>query len=150
MKHLLFIALLACICGTAGAQNTRKMETQQTDSTMIAHALEAYYFKGIYEGNADTLGKIFHESTLLFGDKKGEPYTNTLAGYLNAVATRQSPKNSGKPFKSEIISIKVINSIAVAEVNVKMYDYNYYDFLSFHKFNGTWLIVSKLLTDVQQ
>jgi hypothetical protein len=131
------------------AQNSKKMETNQ-DSLAISQALEDYYFKGIYEGNINILGQIFHPGTLLFGDVKGQPYAKTLDQYLDGVAHRQSPKDSGKPFKGTIITIDVVNSIAVAKVHVKMYEFNYDEFLSFHKISNHWLIVNKMITDVAE
>ena len=125
------------------------METTQ-DSLAITRALENYYFKGIYEGDINTLGNIFNPGTLLFGDVKGQPYAKTLDQYLDGVAHRQSPKDSGKPFKGTIISMDVVNSIAIAKVHVKMYEFNYDEFLSFHKINNCWLIVNKMISDVAE
>jgi hypothetical protein len=132
------------------AQNSNKMENTQQDSLAITQALENYYFKGIYEGNVNTLGNILNPGTLLFGDVKGQPYAKTLDQYLDGVKNRQSPKDSGKPFKGTIISIDVVNSIAVAKVHVKMYDFNYDEFLSFHKIDNQWMIVNKMITDVAE
>ena len=131
---------------TLKAQNVKNMETT-TDSSAIAARLESIYFKGIYEGDVNLLNQIYYKGTLLFGDVKGQPYAKTLEQYLDGVAHRQSPKDSGKPFRGEIVSIKVINSIAVAEVKVKMYDFNYQEFLGFHKLDGSWLIVNKMISD---
>jgi hypothetical protein len=125
------------------------METQ-TDTIAISQALEDYYFKGIYTGDLNLLNKVYHPGTLLFGDVKGQPYAKTLAEYLDGVANRQSPKDSGKPFQGEIVNINVVQSIAIAQVKVKMYDFNYTDFLSFHKIDGKWLIVNKMMSDVNQ
>lgn len=149
MKTILLIAFMLCIFQGIKAQNNTKMENQ-TDLSAITDALENYYFKGIYEGDEMLLGSIFHESALLFGDIKGQPYFKTVDLYLDGVKNRQSPKDSGKPFKGEILKINVVNSIATAEINVKMYEFNYRDFLSFHKINGKWFIVNKMLTDVSQ
>ncbi|PTQ98186.1 putative lumazine-binding protein [Mucilaginibacter yixingensis] len=121
------------------------METQ--DKTIIAQVLEKSYFKGIYEGDLSLLIEIYHPGTLLFGDVKGQPYYKTLGQYLDGVANRQSPKDSGKPFKGEIIDIRVVNSIAVAEVKVQMYDFIYHEYLSFHRLDGKWLIVNKMIAD---
>ena len=126
------------------------METNQQDSLAITQVLENYYFKGIYEGDISTLRKIYNPGTLLFGDVKGQPYAKTLDHYLDGVAHRQSPKDSGKPFKGTIISVDVVNSIAVAKVHVKMYDFNYDEFLSFHKIDNRWLIVNKMISDVAE
>lgn len=131
------------------AQNTIKMENQ-IEIQAITDAIENYYFKGIYEGDEILLGSVFQPGTFLFGDVKGQPYFKTVDLYLDGVKNRQSPKDSGKPFKGEILHISVVNSIAVAELNVKMYDFNYRDFLSFHNINGRWLIVNKMLTDTSR
>jgi hypothetical protein len=147
MKTLLLTAFLSCTLLVLKAQNLKKMETTQ-DSLAITQALENYYFKGIYEGDINILGNILNPGTLLFGDVKGQPYAKTLDQYLDGVAHRQSPKDSGKPFKGTIISVDVISSIAVAKVHVKMYEFNYDEFLSFHKINNQWMIVNKMITDV--
>ena len=132
------------------AQYPKRMENNKQDSAAITLALENYYFKGIYEGDLELLNQIYYTGTLLFGDVKGQPYAKTLDQYLDSVKIRQSPKDSGKPFKAEILSIRVDNSIAVAEVKVKMYDFNYHEFLSFHSLNGKWLIVNKMITDINE
>ena len=124
------------------------MKMKTPDASAITQALENDYFKGIYEGDVHLLGKILYPGTLLFGDVKGQPYAKTLEQYLDGVANRQSPKDSGKPFKGTIINVEVINSIAVARVHVKMYEFNYDEFLSFHKIDNRWVIVNKMITDV--
>lgn len=152
MKNILLthLFLLSVIFGSSKKQQTNKtMENSSEDSVAISQVLESY-FKGIYEGDIALLNTVYDPGTLLFGDVKGVPYAKTLALYLDGVAHRQSPKDSGKPFKAEIISISVINSIAIARVRVKMYDYNYNEFLSFHKFDNRWLIVNKMITDVPE
>jgi hypothetical protein len=148
MKKLFLIALLPCLAWSCKAQNTIKMEAIQTGSAAITQALENYYFKGIYGGDLDALKQIYYPGTLLFGDVKGQPYFKTLDQYLDGVKNRQSPKDSGKPFKGEIISINLVNSIAIAEVKVKMYDFYYHDLLSFHKLDGKWVIVNKMMSDI--
>jgi len=128
----------------------KKMETNGQDKNALRKALENYYFKGIYEGDLNLLNQIYNQGTLLFGDVKGQLYAKTLDQYLDGVKKRQSPKDSGKPFKGEILSIKAVNSIAIAELEVKMYDINYYEFLSLHKLDGRWLIVNKMISDVSE
>ena len=148
MKTLLLTAFLSCTLLLSKAQNFKKMENNQQDSLAIAQALEGYYFKGIYEGNISILKNIYHPGTLLFGDVKGQPYAKTLDQYLGGVANRQSPKDSGKPFKGEILNLRVVNSIAAVEVKVTMYDFVYQEFLSFHRIDGRWLLVNKMISDI--
>ena len=129
-------------------QNSPKMQATQQDSSAITQVLENIYYKGIYEGNVDLLKNIYYPGTLLFGDVKGQPYAKTLEQYLDGVKNRQSPKDSGKPFEGKTISVAVINSIATVKAHVKMYDFEYDEFLSFHKFDNKWLIVNKMITDI--
>jgi len=150
MKILLLTAWLSCSWWGIRAQNNITMSTQQQDSLAISQVLEKSYLPGIYVGDVKLLRTIYHPGTLLFGDVKGQPYAKSLEQYLDGVAHRQSPKDSGKPFEGEIVSIRVVNSIAVAEMQVKMYDFNYHEFLSFHKIDGKWLIVNKMISDVNE
>jgi hypothetical protein len=150
MKSHLLTAFAVLLIGCHQGTNHFKMEALQKDSSAISNALENLYFKGIYEGDLDALSQVFNAGTLLFGDVKGQPYAKTLDQYLDGVKNRQSPKDSGKPFKGEILNLKVVNSIAIAEVRVKMYDFIYHEFLSFHKLNGRWLIVNKMISDVNE
>src|ERR1035438_959453 len=150
MRILLLTAFLFCMLPGLKAQHSKKMNNNQQEVAATTGILEDYYFKGIYEGNLDLLNQVYYAGTLLFGDVKGQPYAKTLDQYLDGVKNRQSPKDSGKPFKGQIISVKVVNTIAVAEVKVKMYDFNYHEYLSFHKLDGRWLIVNKMISDVNQ
>ena len=149
MKILLFTALLSCSMQATRAEKSNDMQTTN-DSVIIASILENEYFKGIYEGDVSLLRQVFYPGTLLFGDIKGQPYAKTVDQYLEGVAHRQSPKDSGKPFKGAIISIDVVNSIAVAKLHVKMYDFEYDEFISFHKLDNRWLIVNKMITDISK
>lgn len=126
-----------------------RMEGPTEDSLAINAILENY-FKGIYDGNREILVTVYHPCTLLFGDVKGQPYAKTLVLYLNGVAHRQSPRDSGKPFEGEILSVIVINSIAIARVRVRMFEFNYHEFLSFHKMDDRWLIVNKMITHAER
>jgi hypothetical protein len=154
MKFLLLPTFLFIIMTTTAQQQlvkyTMQMKNDNTDSSDIARILTDAYFKGIYEGDTSLLGSTFYSGTLLFGDAAGKPYFKTIAQYLDGVKNRQSPKDSGKPFKGEIVSIDIIHSIAIAKVHVKMYDFNYFELLSFHKLDGKWVIVNKMIADVGQ
>jgi len=148
MKTLLLTAFLSSMLLVSKAQNKTKIETQKESIGVISQLLESRYFKGIYEGDTTLLSPVYHPGTLLFGDVKGRPYAKTLKQYLDGVQNRQSPKESGKPFKGEIVTIRVVNSIAVAEIKVTMYDFVYQEFLSFHRIDGRWLLVSKMISDI--
>ncbi|SMO67725.1 Putative lumazine-binding [Chryseobacterium rhizoplanae] len=148
MKLLLIFAWLFSFPLNGHAQNKKDMKTNATSETEIRNVIENYYFKGIYEGNTELLKKAFYKGALLFGDVDGVPYFKTADQYIEGVGTRVSPEKSGKDFKAVIISVDIINSIATAKLNVRMYDFNYYNFITFNNIDGKWLIINKTLTNV--
>jgi hypothetical protein len=118
------------------------------DSAAAISAVLSKYFTGVYTGNVDLLRSAFHAQALVAGDVNGAPYFKTLEQYLEGVSNRKSPSELGEQFRMEILSIEIINMIAVAKARLPMFEFNYYDLLSLSKINGDWVIVNKLLTNV--
>lgn len=108
------------------------------------------YFDGVFKGDTSLLNSVFHPAALVTGDVNGQPYFKTLEQYLEGVKNRKSPFELGETFRMEILSIEIINNIAVAKVRVPIFDFCYYDLLSLTKINGAWVIVNKLLTNVSR
>jgi hypothetical protein len=143
---LFTIAWMFCIWQGIHAQNLQIMETK-TNTKAVTAVIEQY-FRGIQTGDTVLLGQTFHPDALLFGDINGTPYAKTRNEYLSGVANRVSPEKSGQPFEAKILSVDLINSIATAKLNVRMYHFHYYNFLTLHEIDGNWLIVNKTLTNV--
>ena len=118
------------------------------DNAAAVTAVLSNYFEGVYTGNTTLLASIFHPQTLVSGDVKGQSYFKTVEQYLDGVKHRKSPEELNEPFRMEILSIEIINSIAIAKTHLQMFEYNYYDLLSLNKINGKWIIINKLLTHV--
>ncbi len=144
---LITTAWMLCIWQGIFAQHLKTMETTTNNTEAIVSVIDQY-FKGIETGDTVLLGQTFHKDALLFGDINGEAYAKTRNEYLSGVANRVSPEKSGQPFEAEILSVDVINSIAVAKLHVRMYAFNYYNFLTLHETEGNWLIINKTLTNV--
>lgn len=123
------------------------MNTYNDNATAISAVL-LNYFNGVFNGDVSLLRSIFHPQTLVSGDINGQPYFKTLDQYLDSVKNRKSPHALNETFRMEILSIEIINLIAVAKVHLPMFDFNYYDLLSLSKVDGQWIIVNKLLTNV--
>lgn len=123
------------------------MRNYTDDNTAVAAVL-SNYFEGVFNGNTGLLRSTFHPMALVAGDINGQPYFKTLDQYLDGVKNRKSPQELNEPFRMEIITIEIINSIAIAKVHLPMFEFNYYDLLSLNKVNGEWVIVNKLLTHV--
>lgn len=120
-----------------------------TGSANAITALLLEYFQGIFNGDIKKLSGIFHPWALVAGDVNGHPYFKTVDQYIGTVKDRKSPAALNEPFRMEILSIEIINSMAMAKVRVSMYEFNYYNFLSLAKMNEEWVIMSKLLTNVK-
>jgi hypothetical protein len=119
-----------------------------TDNATAVSAVLSNYFNGVFNGDTDLLRSAFHPQALVSGDVNGQPYFKTLDQYLDGVKNRKSPFELGEGFRMEIISIEIINMIAVAKTRLPMFEFNYHDLLSLSKINGEWVIVNKLLTNV--
>lgn len=125
------------------------MKNRNEDRKQITSVLEDY-FNGIFVGDTNLLRSVFHPMAFLSGDINDEPYFKTLEVYLEGVKNRKSPNELGAKFRMEIISIEIINTIAVAKTHVPIFEYNYYDLLSLSLIDGKWVIVNKLLTHVNE
>lgn len=123
------------------------MSNYADNATAVAAVL-SNYFNGIFKGDVELLRSTFHPQALVVGDVKGQPYFKSLDQYLDGVKNRKSPFELGETIRMEILSVEIINSIAIAKAYVPMFDFNYYDLLSLNKIDGTWVIVNKLLTHV--
>jgi len=119
-----------------------------TDKATAVSAVLSNYFQGIFTGDVDLLRSTFHPQAVVAGDINGKPYFKTLDEYLEGVKNRKSPLELGETFRMDIKSIEIINSIAVARLHVPMFEFNYYDLISLNKVNEKWVIVNKLLTNV--
>lgn len=150
MKIILITVLMFFGSENINAQKPKAMNTTEQNKQEITRVLEELYLQGIYKGDTVLLHEAFHPDALLFGDINGTPYAKTARAYIEGVGSRVSPEKSGGPFEPKILSIDVINSIAVAKLNLKMYTFNYYNFITLHQIAGKWVIINKTLTDVQQ
>jgi len=120
-----------------------------TENANAITAVLSSYFNGVFNGDTALLKKIFHPKAVVAGDINGVPYFKTIDEYLAGVASRKSPHEQNEALRMEIISIEIINSIAIAKVHVPIFDFNYYDLLSLSKTDQGWVIVNKLLTNVK-
>lgn len=124
------------------------MSNYADNAKAVAAAL-SNYMEGVFKGNVNLLREVFHPQALLFGDVNGQAYFKTLDQYLDGVQHRKSPEELKEAFRMDIISIEIINSIAIAKLRLPMFEFNYYDLLSLNRIDGKWVIVNKMLTNVK-
>ncbi|MDJ0950342.1 MAG: nuclear transport factor 2 family protein [Alphaproteobacteria bacterium] len=109
----------------------------------VSEALAAY-FDGIYEGDTDKLGAVFHPDAHLYSSTEGALAQMTLAEYLGLVAGRPSPQSQDMKRFDRILSIDFSGpTTALAKVELGVPPKYFTDYLTLLKLDGRWRIISK-------
>src|SRR3954470_11058419 len=107
------------------------------------------YFDGLYEGDAEKLGAIFHPSADLRWVEKGELQVLTVPDWLDRVRKRPSGKAEGKAREDFIVTIdRSDDKTAFIKVRCQLPPRFFTDYLVAMKLVDGWQIVSKSYRDV--
>jgi len=102
------------------------------------------YFDGLYDGDADKLGAMFHPSADLRWVEKGELKVLTVPDWLAWVRKRPSGKAEGKPREDFIVTIDRSDAnTAFIKVRCQLPPRYFTDYLVAMKLADGWQIVSK-------
>lgn len=102
------------------------------------------YFDGLYEGDAEKLGDVFHPSADLRCVEKGELKILTVPDWLAWVRKRPSAKAEGKPREDFIVTIdRSDDKTAFIKVKCQLPPRFFTDYLVAMKLGDGWQIVSK-------
>lgn len=102
------------------------------------------YREGIYEGDADRLARIFHDTaSMVFVAPEGL-VVRPIGEYLNQVRTRPVPKRIGAARRERLVSIAIPSvDSAVLTATILVMGKSFTDQLVLMKVQGRWLIVLK-------
>src|SRR5437899_12969097 len=101
------------------------------------------YFDGLYEGDAENLGAIFHPSADLRWVEKGELQVLTVPDWLDRVRKRASTKAEGKPREDFVVTIdRSDDQTAFIKVRCQLPPRYFTDYLVAMKLRDGWQIVS--------
>jgi hypothetical protein len=107
-------------------------------------AVVQHYFDGLYEGDADKLGAIFHPSADLRSLEKGELQVLSVPDWLDRVRKRPSAKAEGKPREDFIVTVDRSDpSTAFIKLRCQLPPRYFTDYLVAMKLSDGWQIVSK-------
>ncbi|QCK86551.1 nuclear transport factor 2 family protein [Phreatobacter aquaticus] len=107
-------------------------------------AVIQHYFDGLYEGDADKLGAIFHPSADLRWQEKGELQVLTAPDWLDRVRKRPSAKSEGKAREDFTVLIDRSDATtALVKVRCQLPPRYFTDYLVLMKLTDGWTIVSK-------
>jgi hypothetical protein len=110
------------------------------------------YFDGLYEGDADKLASVFHETSALTYEQDGKLTVLPLAQWLKAVRERPAPQARGLPRDDAILMIDQSGpTTALAKVKCQIPPRYFTDYLSLLKTDGRWVVAQKVFaTQVKQ
>ncbi len=122
------------------------MNTQHRDS--VAAIVDAY-LHGVYSGDAATLASLFDPHAQVYGEINGQAYHNTIAAYLEGLASRPSPQQLGEAYGMAILAIDSLGHIASVKLHSPMLGMNYQLYLTLRRIDGQWSIVNKTFAHIQ-
>jgi len=126
-----------------------------TDTLMKADERQAIeqvvqtYFDGLYEGDADKLASVFHDTSALSWEQDGQLAVWTLADWLKAVRERPSPKAKGLARDDAILWLDQSGpNTAFVKVRCQIPPRYFTDYLSLLKVGGRWAVAQKVFCTV--
>lgn len=110
------------------------------------------YLDGLYEGDADKLAAVFHETSALTQVFEGELRVTPRDEWLAAVRARPSPAARGLQRADEILSIEIAGpTMAFVKLKCAIPPRFFVDQLSFLKIDGRWRVAQKVFqTEVRE
>ena len=102
------------------------------------------YLDGLYEGDTEKLGSVFHPVCHLFSNSGDDFLDWSRDEWFKIVKDRPTPKSQGLARHDRIISIDMADeTTALAKLNCAIPPRYFTDYLSLLKLDGRWRIVSK-------
>lgn len=105
----------------------------------------ARYYEGLYYGDVELLGQVFHPGATYATVSGGELLQLGMDAYLPVVAGRASPATRGEAFGYELSSISFAGpDTALVRMRSSMLGKHFDDFLSLIRIGGEWRIIAKV------
>ena len=122
----------------------------QDDRQAIEQAVQTY-FDGLYEGDADKLASVFHETSALTYEQDGKLWALPLAQWLKSVRERPSPQAKGLARDDQILLIDQSGpTTALVKLRCQMPPRYFTDYLNLLKVDGRWQVAQKVFATVHQ
>lgn len=110
------------------------------------------YFDGLYEGDADKLASVFHETSALTYEQNGKLVVLPLDAWLKAVRERPSSKSRNLARDDAILTIDQSGpNTAFVKVKCQIPPRYFTDYLNLLKIDGSWKVAQKIFaTDTRE
>src|SRR5215510_14406654 len=107
------------------------------------------YLDGLYEGDADKLASVFHETSALTYEHDGKLAVLPREQWLKAVRERGSPKSKGLARDDAILQVDQAGpTTAFVKVKCQIPPRYFTDYLSLLKIDGRWVVAQKVFSTV--
>jgi hypothetical protein len=107
------------------------------------------YLDGLYEGDADKLASVFHETSALTYEQDGKLTVLPRDQWLKWVRERGSPKSKGLARDDAILQVDQAGpTTALVKVKCQIPPRYFTDYLSLLKVDGRWLVAQKVFATV--
>ena len=102
------------------------------------------YFDLMFDSDVSRFDQVFAPSAQLHGLRDGHLRLLTAQDYRHAFASGPSPKSKSAMRLQEILLVDFASTTQVlVKVRVRIDTIQYFDYLSYHRIEGTWLITAK-------
>jgi len=103
------------------------------------------YFDALYDGDADKLAQVFHQTSALTFEQDGKVAVLPLSQWLEAGRGRGSPRAKGLARDDAILLMDQSGpTTAFVKVRCQIPPRYFQDYLSLLKVDGRWRIVQKI------
>jgi hypothetical protein len=107
------------------------------------------YLDGLYEGDADKLASVFHETSALTCEQDGKLTVLPRDQWLKWVRERGSPQSKGLARDDAILQVDQAGpTTALVKVKCQIPPRYFTDYLSLLKIDGRWVVAQKVFATV--
>jgi hypothetical protein len=107
------------------------------------------YLDGLYEGDADKLASVFHDTSALTYEQDGKLVVLPREQWLKAVRERPKPKDRGLPRDDVILMVDQSGpTTAFVKVKCQIPPRFFTDYLNLLKVDGRWVVAQKVFATV--
>ena len=121
----------------------------KTDDRQAIEQAVQTYLDGLYEGDADKLASVFHETSALTYEHDGKLTVLPRDQWLRAVRERPAPKARGLARDDAILMVDQSGpTTAFVKVKCQLPPRYFTDYLSLLKVEGRWVVAQKVFATV--
>jgi hypothetical protein len=117
---------------------------------MIHDEIRAFlsnYFDVLQNQDMALFDQVFHSQCVLYSSQDGKTVVRNYQVYRDMVSGRASPASLNSPRHDQIMMIDVLSDeMALAKVELRLFDNIMVDYLNINKVDGKWIIVAKHFT----